>query len=76
MYLNVHLPATTEFAMKVQLDSISQLRAFTSGTVSRVETRMKYHASQKLADAHAADTSEPPPLAKRPNKKAAKKKVP
>lgn len=51
MFLNSHLPATTEFAMKVQLDSVSQLRAFGSGTTSRIESREKYHANQKLAAA-------------------------
>ncbi|WP_010586955.1 hypothetical protein [Schlesneria paludicola] len=69
MYQNVHLPATIEFSMKVQLDSVSQLRSFVAGTKSRVEARGEYHASQKIAEGQkAAAAKKPWP------KKAVKKK--
>ncbi len=63
MYQNVHLPATIEFAMKVELDSVSQIRAHVGGIASRVETRKKYHASQKLSE---SSTKKPKATKKKP----------
>jgi hypothetical protein len=48
---NLHIPAVIEWVDKTALEVKSQIKAFTSGVLSRPEIRKRYNENQKLAAA-------------------------